>query len=111
MRTKPSFRTDIQALRGVAVLLVVLYHSGLSIFDAGYLGVDMFFVISGFLITGIITRGIRDDKFSFATFYTRRVRRLLLRDLQGTRQLRRDVLPVAIGVRREQVAVDRGRLT
>lgn len=55
----------------------MLYHSGLKIFDAGYLGVDMFFVISGFLITGIIARGLRDDRFSFALFYTRRVRRLL----------------------------------
>ena len=77
MLTKPGFRTDIQALRGVAVLLVVVYHSGLGLFDDGYLGVDMFFVISGFLITGIITRGIRADRFSFAGFYTRRARRLL----------------------------------
>lgn len=74
---KKSFRTDIQALRGVAVLLVVIYHSGLGIFQAGFLGVDMFFVISGFLITGIITRGIVADRFSFAGFYTRRARRLL----------------------------------
>ena len=74
---KKSFRTDIQALRGVAVLLVVIYHSGVGIFQAGYLGVDMFFVISGFLITGIITRGIVADRFSFAGFYTRRARRVL----------------------------------
>ena len=74
---KKGFRTDIQALRGIAVLLVVIYHSGLGMVDAGYLGVDMFFVISGFLITGIITRGIRDKRFSFVHFYTRRARRLL----------------------------------
>lgn len=75
--SKASFRADIQALRGVAVLLVVLYHSGLGILAAGYLGVDMFFVISGFLITGIITRQISEDRFSFVDFYSRRVRRLL----------------------------------
>lgn len=77
MLSKPTFRTDIQALRGVAVLLVVLYHSGLKIFDAGYFGVDMFFVISGYLITGIIFRAIGDGRFRFADFYTRRARRLL----------------------------------
>lgn len=75
--SKASFRADIQALRGVAVLLVVLYHSGLGIFAAGYLGVDMFFVISGFLITGIVTSGIRESRFSFVEFYSRRIRRLL----------------------------------
>ena len=75
--SKAVFRADIQALRGVAVLLVVLYHSGLEIFAAGYLGVDMFFVISGFLITEIVTRGIGENRFSFVDFYSRRVRRLL----------------------------------
>lgn len=75
--SKSTFRTDIQALRGAAVLFVVLYHSGLKIFDAGYLGVDLFFVISGFLITGIIFRAIGERRFSFADFYTRRARRLL----------------------------------
>lgn len=74
---KSTYRTDIQALRGVAVLLVVLYHSGLKVFDSGYLGVDLFFVISGFLITGIITRAIVAERFSFADFYARRARRLL----------------------------------
>lgn len=77
-RPSPTrLRTDIQALRGIAVLLVVLYHSGLGLFDAGYLGVDMFFVVSGYLITGIIARGLRAGTFSFANFYTRRARRLM----------------------------------
>ncbi|MCA1653696.1 MAG: acyltransferase family protein [Sphingomicrobium sp.] len=74
---KVGFRTDIQALRGIAVLVVVIYHSGLGILQAGYLGVDLFFVISGYLITGIIARSVAGENFSFAEFYTRRVRRLL----------------------------------
>lgn len=71
-----TVRTDIQALRGIAVLSVLLYHSGLGIARSGYLGVDIFFVISGFLITGIIARGIEQGRFSFRTFYERRIRRL-----------------------------------
>lgn len=74
---KVGFRTDIQALRGIAVLLVLFYHSGVGPFASGYLGVDLFFVISGYLITGIIARGVAADSFSFAGFYTRRARRLL----------------------------------
>ena len=70
-------RQDIQALRGVAVLLVVLNHAGLGPFAAGYLGVDIFFVISGFLITGLIRDGISRGEFSFARFYFRRAKRLL----------------------------------
>lgn len=72
-----AFRIDIQALRGIAVLLVVLYHASLPGLTAGYLGVDIFFVISGFLITGIIRRGLEADSFSFAQFYYRRAKRLL----------------------------------
>lgn len=71
------FRDDIQALRGVAVLLVLLDHVGLGPFAAGYLGVDVFFVVSGFLITGIIARDVDAGRFSFAEFYFRRARRLL----------------------------------
>ncbi len=71
------FRVDIQALRGFAVLIVVLYHAGLNIVPAGFLGVDIFFVVSGFLITGIVRRRVEGGSFSFAHFYTRRVLRLL----------------------------------
>lgn len=70
-------RTDIQALRGLAILLVVFYHARLLPLPGGYLGVDIFFVISGFLITSLIARGIQAGSFSFAHFYYRRARRLL----------------------------------
>ena len=70
-------RADIQALRGWAVLLVVLDHARLDVVPAGYLGVDIFFVISGFLITGIISRSVEAGTFSFSDFYLRRARRIL----------------------------------
>lgn len=71
-------RVDIQALRGLAVLLVVAYHTKLSgAPKAGYLGVDVFFVVSGFLMSRIIQRGVLSGDFSFAGFYLRRARRLL----------------------------------
>lgn len=72
-----KFRSDIQALRGVAVSLVVLEHVGVSALPYGYLGVDIFFVISGFLISGIISRQLQAENFSFAEFYIRRAKRLL----------------------------------
>lgn len=70
-------RRDIQFLRGVAVLLVVLFHAGVEFLANGYLGVDVFFVISGFLITKIILKGLEDKTFSFSRFYLRRAMRLL----------------------------------
>ena len=70
-------RLDIQFLRGLAVLLVVFYHAKFSFFQAGYLGVDIFFVISGFLITGLIKKGIESKTFNFIGFYYRRAKRLL----------------------------------
>ncbi len=70
-------RFDIQLLRGVAVTTVVLYHAFKDVFPQGFLGVDVFFVISGFLICGMILRQLRDKRFSFREFYVRRARRLL----------------------------------
>lgn len=72
-----GFRTDIQALRGLAVSLVLLYHANLGFFPGGFLGVDIFFVISGYLITGLVKKGIEDDSFRFVDFYFRRAKRLL----------------------------------
>jgi peptidoglycan/LPS O-acetylase OafA/YrhL len=70
-------RFDIQFLRGVAVLAVVLFHAFKDTFERGFLGVDVFFVVSGFLITGMILRDLEKGRFSFRHFYARRARRLL----------------------------------
>ena len=75
--TTPTYRPDIDGLRAIAVLAVVLYHSGLDVVSGGYVGVDVFFVISGFLITTIIVRELADGTFSIAGFYERRMRRIL----------------------------------
>ncbi len=75
---KSKFRADIEGLRAIAVGAVVLCHAGLPFAGGGYIGVDVFFVISGFLITGLILREIeKTGKVSFRDFYTRRMRRLL----------------------------------
>ncbi len=72
------FRADIQGLRAVAVLLVVLYHAGVPGLTGGYVGVDVFFVISGFLITGHLVREIASTgRLRLGAFYARRIRRLL----------------------------------
>ncbi|WOI52419.1 acyltransferase family protein [Parvularcula sp. LCG005] len=68
-------RLDIDGLRSIAVLPVVLYHAGLGL-PGGFVGVDVFFVISGFLITGIVARDIEEKRFTFANFMERRIRRL-----------------------------------
>lgn len=70
-------RWDIQALRGLAVAGVLLQHAAPGLLPGGYLGVDLFFVLSGFLITGQVLTGLRTGRFSLATFYARRARRLL----------------------------------
>lgn len=71
------FRTDINGLRAWAVVAVVLYHFGVSGFGGGFVGVDVFFVISGFLMTGIVVRGLEKGSFSIFNFYMARARRIL----------------------------------
>ena len=72
-----KYRPEIDGLRAVAVGSVVLYHANPSIIPGGFVGVDIFFVISGYLITSIIMKDIRDERFTFKGFYERRARRIL----------------------------------
>jgi len=71
-----GYRPDIDGLRAIAVLSVVLFHFDYHWFSGGYVGVDVFFVISGFLITQLITQQSEASNFSFLNFYERRIRRL-----------------------------------
>ncbi|MGJ5130635.1 acyltransferase family protein [Bradyrhizobium oligotrophicum] len=71
-----KYRPDVDGLRAVAVICVVLFHAFPTLLPGGFVGVDIFFVISGYLITSIIVSDVDDDKFSFLTFYARRVRRI-----------------------------------
>ena len=72
-----DYRREIDGLRAVAVIPVILFHAGLSQFSGGYVGVDIFFVISGYLITSIIISQLEEGNFSIARFYERRARRIL----------------------------------
>ena len=72
-----AFRSDINGLRAVAVLGVVFYHADLTLFSGGWIGVDVFFVISGFLISNIIISELNSDSFSFRNFYLRRLKRII----------------------------------
>jgi peptidoglycan/LPS O-acetylase OafA/YrhL len=77
-KARSSFRPDIEGLRGIAVLLVVAYHAGVTRVSSGYVGVDVFFVLSGYLITGILVEQIvATSRLDYAQFFARRMRRLL----------------------------------
>jgi peptidoglycan/LPS O-acetylase OafA/YrhL len=77
-RESDTFRPDIEGLRGLAVAVVVACHCGISILPGGFVGVDVFFVLSGYLITGLLVTEVRNTgTIDLARFYARRVRRLL----------------------------------
>src|SRR5688572_12749152 len=71
-----TYRPEIDGLRAIAVLAVLLFHLDLGGLPGGYVGVDVFFVISGYLITAILQRDIADGCFSITRFYERRIRRI-----------------------------------
>lgn len=76
--TKAVFRPDIEGMRAIAVLLVMVFHAGFPLVSGGYVGVDVFFVISGFLITGLLVREVeRSGRVDYRRFYARRIKRLL----------------------------------
>src|SRR5690625_431130 len=77
-RTRLEMRTDVQALRALAVVAVLGFHFAPSLLPGGYVGVDVFFVISGFVITTLMITEIRNTgRLSFSKFYARRARRIL----------------------------------
>lgn len=72
-----AYRAEVDGLRAIAVLAVILYHAGFEPMAGGFVGVDVFFVISGYLITSIIATELSQQRFSLVTFYERRARRIL----------------------------------
>lgn len=77
MTSALTYRPEIDGLRAVAVMPVILFHAGFSVFSGGYVGVDIFFVISGYLITAILISDLEKGDFSIPRFYERRARRIL----------------------------------
>jgi peptidoglycan/LPS O-acetylase OafA/YrhL len=77
MQKSLNYQPQIDGLRAFAILSVILFHAGFSFIPGGFVGVDIFFVISGFLITGILIKDYLNDEFSFVYFYQRRIRRII----------------------------------
>ncbi|MEE9354884.1 MAG: acyltransferase, partial [Methylococcaceae bacterium] len=71
------YRSDLDGLRALAVIPVVLFHAGYDWIPGGFVGVDIFFVISGYLISSIISREMSQGTFTFLGFYERRLRRII----------------------------------
>ena len=72
-----KYRKEIDGLRALAVIPVILFHAGFELFSGGFIGVDIFFVISGYLITTILIEDLENNRFSLVSFYERRARRIL----------------------------------
>ena len=72
-----NYKPEIDSLRAIAVFLVILFHFELFMVTGGFIGVDVFFVISGYLITNLVMKDIVNNKFSIVEFYTRRIRRII----------------------------------
>ena len=72
-----KYRPEIDGLRALAVVPVILFHAGFELFSGGFVGVDVFFVISGYLITTILIDDLENNRFSIGKFYERRARRIL----------------------------------
>jgi peptidoglycan/LPS O-acetylase OafA/YrhL len=72
-----KYQPEVDGLRALAVLPVLFFHSGWAVFSGGYVGVDVFFVISGYLITGILAAELAENRFSILNFYERRIRRIM----------------------------------
>lgn len=77
LMSRLDYRPEIDGLRAVAVIPVILFHAGVNIFKGGYVGVDIFFVISGYLITSILLSELQSGEYSILRFYERRARRIL----------------------------------
>ncbi len=71
------YRTEIDGLRALAIIPVILFHADFELFKKGFLGVDIFFVISGYLITTLIIKDLINKKFSIKNFFEKRARRIL----------------------------------
>ena len=72
-----NYRPEIDGLRALAVIPVILFHAGFELFSGGFVGVDVFFVISGYLITTILIEDMENNRFNILNFYERRARRIL----------------------------------
>ena len=72
-----KYRAEIDGLRALAVVPVILFHAGFELFSGGFVGVDVFFVLSGYLITAIILADLNANRFSLKTFWMKRLRRLV----------------------------------